>query len=106
MRASLLKKDDPVEALHLCFFLQRSSTSEAALHPRKLVSKIHKWQVKRLMQVTLDAEVLRGSSKICYDPLGSAVSRAMWRLTLRPVLGTVLRQRREKLPLGRSHATQ
>lgn len=106
VRASLLKKDDPVEALHLCFFLQRPSTREAALHPCKLVSKIHKWQMKWLMQGHFRCRGSKGSSKICYDPLGSAVSRTMWRLTLRPILGTVLRQGREKLHLGHSHTTQ
>lgn len=106
VRASLLKKDDPVEALHLCFFLQRSSTGEAALHRASWSVRFTNGRWSGLCKVTLDAEVLRGSSKICYDPLGSAVSRAMWRLTLRPVLGTVLRQRREKLPLGHSHTTQ
>lgn len=69
VRASLLKKDDPVEALHLCFFLQRSSTGEAALHPRKLVSKIHKWQVKRLMQGHLRC---RGSKRVLQNLLWSS----------------------------------
>lgn len=109
LRANPLKQDDPVEALHLHFFLLNSA-------PARPLSIHASWSVRftngrwnGLCKITLDEEILR-------SPLESAMIH--WGVLspgrcgdFKAILGTVLRftsnvcyiQRREKLHLGHSH---